>query len=74
MVDEIIVRTRSSIKILLFAQNAVGSRERPQQTGVEDSPLVGILHKASVAGHLSVVAAALMVGHAGNPETQDVLL
>ena len=73
MTDEVFFRPCSSLQILLFTQYTVGSRERPEDPCIKDSPLVSLLDELSTSGHLTVETAVLIILHLIKPETQDVV-
>ena len=74
MIDEIVLGVGGRLQILLLTQDTVGSRERPEDTGIEDSPLLclGMQHLLGI--DTPIEAPVLAIHHLGAPEVQDVLL
>ena len=66
--EDVIPGACSSLEILAIPQNAIGCREGPQDTCIEDSSLVGLRHQGTVAPHLPIEATILAVHHLPEPE------
>ena len=73
MGQKILLGARSGLQVLGIAQNTVGSRERPQDTGIENGSPFGLGMQYSAAVDAAVEAAMLMILHLLYPEGQDIL-
>src|SRR5574344_641760 len=74
MLDDIITRTCRSLQILWFVYQSVRSRERPENTTVENGTFVSSHHQSIVTGHLTEIASIGLIGHPFYPKIQNIIL
>ena len=74
MLNDIVLGSGSRLQILRMFQHPESRRERPEDTGIQDSPLLSLGVQFAVMGHAPVKAPMLIVHHLVEPETQDVIL
>ena len=72
MGNDIVLGSRCHFKILGFAENAICSRESPQDTTIEYAALFGIGVQVAMTVNTAIESTVLAVNHIVNPEGQDV--
>ena len=71
--QKILLGARGSLQILGIAQHTVGSRERPQNTCIEDSTSFGLGMEHALSVDAAIETAVFVVLHFLYPEWQDIL-
>jgi hypothetical protein len=73
MLKDIVLGMGSRSKILRLAEHTIGSREAPQNSGIEDSSLACILYEHALTCHTTIEAAVFLILKP-EPEREDVVL
>ena len=73
MLKDIVLGTGCRSKILSLAEHTIGSREAPQNSGIEYSALACLLHEHSLTSHTAIETAILLILKP-EPEGEDVVL
>jgi hypothetical protein len=73
MLKDIVLGTGSRSKILRLAEHTIGSREAPQDSGIEYSALACLLHENALTCHTTIEAAVFLILKP-KPEREDVVL
>ena len=73
MLDDIVLGTSGHIQILRLTQHPIGSREGPEDAGIQNRALVGIGMQHILIINATVEATVLLVLHLVDPEAQDVV-
>ena len=73
MLDEVIFGIGCRLQILRLLQHTIGSRERPEDTGIEDGTLLCIRMEHLMTINTSIEPSVLTVYHLCLPERQDVV-
>ena len=74
MIDEITLSAICHFQILRLAKHPIGRRESPQDTGIQDSPLVSVGMQHIAVVDTPIEPAMLLILHTVDPKPQDVVL
>ena len=74
VLDKVLFRIGGSLQILILSRHAISSRERPEDAGIEDGPLLSLRMKHFLSVDTSIESTVLAVDHLRLPEMQDVVL
>ena len=74
IITHVVLCSCGCLKVFLVAQDTIGSRECPQDTGIHDGSLLCLRVYLLSAIHTTIVTTILMVGHTVYPIIEDVLL
>ena len=74
MIDEITLSAICHFQILRLTQYPVGSRESPEDAGIQDGSLVSIFMQHIAVVDASIEAAMLLILHTVDPKPQDIVL
>ena len=74
VLDDIVLGTCRHIQILRLTQHSVGSRESPEDAGIQDGSLVSIFMQHIAVVNTSIEAAMLLILHTVDPKPQDIVL
>ena len=72
MLYQIVLGPCCGLQILGITQNTIRCRERPQDTGIKDSPFLCLRMKHPLTIDTTIKTTVFMILHLVKPETQDV--